>query len=210
MCFALGINPLNISKRSGHSDPSTTTDIYAHVLDDDEDGLPSDVPLIWKEQFARAKPGLPRVIDGTIEGSSLIDVQATMVSSVTIADNAQPYVPEALRLLESGWRVSQVSRHLGQTRSTIFRAFAKAGLDSPNTYVTAARERRFQHLIDKGYGDMEIARMTNVSHVTVLNYRRTAESGKPNTSKALNELKKERMAEGVFRGKFLEKQPKLL
>lgn len=210
MQMRLGINLMNISKRIGHARPSTTTDMYGHVLDGDEDGLKEDVNPIWRERFARANPGLPRLIEGTVDSSTLIELEATEVSSVVIPDNAMPWVPEAVRLLNGGWRVSDVAKHLGRDKATIAHGFNRAGMAPPSTFVKAARERRYQDLHDKGYGDAEIGRLTNTSHVTVINWRRCMESGKPSSTKSLKELKKERKEVGTFSGKLLEKQPKML
>lgn len=212
MCMKLGINSLNVSRRVGHAQPSFTMNIYGHVLDGDEDGLPADVDPIWKARLSRANPDLPRIIDAT--ASEILMIEGPRLAETAHEDSrvppaAPPWIPEAIRLLEGGWRVSDVQRHLGLT-DNIFRAFSKAGLPTPNTFMREARHRRFQKLLDQGYGISEIARMTNVSQHTVWAWKEAEEHGKPNNAKTLKELQKMRKQEGVFSGKMREFQPKLL
>ena len=60
-------------------------------------------------------------------------------------------------------------------------AFKAQGLPPPIQVLKQARESRFQELYDKGYGDVEIAKLTNVSAGAVWHWRYTMENGVPNT-----------------------------
>jgi integrase len=193
MCIQLGHTLVVVSKRLGHYDPSVTTSIYAHVIEEMEDHKPEDVPAIWHYRFARAQSDQPVVL----EGGPLLIESSISESSNPIPDEAMPWVREAVRLFEGGWRISDVARHLGNNRATIHHEFHKRGLPTPEQIRREWRDRKFQELYDQGYTEREIAMKTGVSQGTVHHWRRTMECDKPNTRKSLNELRKE---EAVIEG----------
>jgi integrase len=118
-CLAIGVKLLPASKRVGHAKPSITTDIYGHVFEGDEDGLSDAVDPIWHERLARAKTDMPRIIDGTANGVRLIEGTATVLDDggpiTAIPANADPWIVEAVRLLEGGWRIPRCGRAFQET-----------------------------------------------------------------------------------------------
>ena len=170
----LGANIVELSKEVGHAQTSTTLDTYGHLLEGHRDIAP-----IWRERFELSEPGQGRVIEGEV-----IEYKPEPLA----IECSRPWVNEAVRLLESGWKPAAVAKHLGQHRTTINTTFHKLGLPPPNKFVLEARDRRYQELHAKGYGDKEIAKLTNTGRVTVTNWRQTFENGVPNSRKALLEL----------------------
>lgn len=189
--ISIQTNVVAVSKRMGHSDASITTSVYAHVIEGTEDGLKNAVAPIWHERLARAEPGRVPMIDGVVVASEtgpLIDGTATRLIETVIPQNAYPWVPEALRLLEGGWRVPDVTRHLGQSRTNINAAFHKLGLPTPDSIRVKVRDRKFGELLDAGHTDKEIAQRMNCSTGTVFHWRLTKEAGVPNTRTEFKKL----------------------
>ena len=194
---AIGLNVVAIAKRLGHADPSITMSIYAHVIEGTEDGTRDAVAPIWHQRLTRAEPGRATMIEGVAsETGPLIEGEATHLIETVIPQNAYPWVPEALRLLEGGWRVSDVSRHLGLHRASLHKAFHRLGLSPPVNIRRKVRNRRFEELRDAGYTDLQIAQKLNCSHVTVLKWRLTNEEGVPNTEAEAYRLMKGKRGDG--------------
>ncbi len=170
-----GESVLVIAEEVGHEDASTTLKTYGHVLKGHRDIAP-----IWKERFQLSAEGQGRLIEGEV-----IEYKPEPLA----IECSRPWPAEAVRLLQSGWKPAAVAKHLGQHRTTINTTFHKLGLPPPNKFVLEARDKRYQELYEKGYGDQEIAKLTNTGRVTVTNWRQTFENGVPNTRKALLELR---------------------
>jgi integrase len=204
MCIQLGDTLVSVAKKSGHYDATVTASTYAHVIAGMEDHKPEDVPEIWHYRFRRARTA---VVEG---GPLLIESHIEVGDSTPIPDAAMPWVAEAVRLLEGGWRISDVARHLGNDRHTISREFHKRGMPAPAEIRRTWRDRRFKELYDRGYTDREIALKMNCSHVTVIAWRNTFECDRPNTRKALNELRKQKKVTGAETAEMRQNQLKLL
>jgi integrase/transposase-like protein len=207
MCLQLGHTTVSVAKRLGHYDASVTTSTYAHVIEKMEDHKPEDVPQIWHYRFQRARTDQPAVVEG---GPLLIESHIEVGDSTPIPDTALPWVAEAVRLLEGGWRISDVARHLGNHSTTIHREFRRRGMPTPQEIRRTWRDRRFKEMYDQGYTDREIALKMNCHHVTVIAWRRTYECDRPNTTKSLNELRKQKKVMGAETAEMRQSQLKLL
>jgi integrase len=177
--LAIGHQLLVVCKEMGHSRPSITLDLYGHVLEEGE-----VFPAIWHERLARSEPGDSRIIETTADliASEAIEHVVTTTESMVVP--SRPWVPEAVRLLETGWRVSGVAKRLGLTPEALIRAFANLGMPRPAEIVRQARHDLYAKLASQGYTDLEIGRLTNTSTGTVYHWRRTSEAGLPNTRAA--------------------------
>jgi hypothetical protein len=162
----LGHNILEIVDNVGHEDAATTLGTYGYRLTGK-----LDAP-IWRERFGPSEPGQQ---DLAIEAAQ---------PSRAPKQLGCPWVADAVRLLETGVRVREVAK-----TSTMSDAFKAQGLPPPIQVLKQTRERRFQELYDKGYGDVEIAKLTNVSTGSVFHWRYTMEHGVPNTRRALADLR---------------------
>src|SRR5262249_40889180 len=154
--------------------------------------------------FGRAESGQPEMLEG---GARLIASSAES-DSINIPDTAMPWVATAAELLRGGWRVSDVARHLGLHRQTITTEFQRRGMPTAGEFRRQWRDRRFQELYDQGYTDREIALKTKCGQGTVLTWRMTMESDRPNTRKSLMELRKEKKPMGVGDAELRQNQLK--
>jgi hypothetical protein len=131
----------------------------------------------------------------------IINGAATVVvedpNGIQIPANAPLWVSEAVKHLEGGWRVRDLEKHLRKHRKDIYMAFKKFGLPAPSEIHRAARSRRFQHLLEEGYGDDEIATMTGVTAATVWGWRTCTEHDMPHTDKSSKTIQKQRVADST-------------
>ena len=177
----LGHNVLEIVDNIGHEDAATTLGTYGHRLTGK-----LDAP-IWRERFSPSDPSEAGQDRLAIEGAQPGRAPKKL---------GCPWVADAVRLLETGVRVREVARQLGRDTSTMSDAFKAQGLPPPIQVRKLAREKRFQELYDKGYGDVEIAKLTNVSSGSVFHWRYTMEHGVPNTRRALADLRTDLQQKG--------------
>jgi hypothetical protein len=211
MSLALGHDLAKVSKRMGHSDPSITTSLYIHAVTDAET---NDPPApIWHERFAVAQPGAPRLIEG-----SAIDISNGIAlltgpddpNRIVLPPDAKPWVHEAVRLLQGGWRVPDVAAHLGKDRSSLNYAFKRHGLPAPNDIRLVARNGRFEQLYNEGYGTAEMSKLTGINRATIDAWRQLHEYDRPQTTKSLRELQKSGLVGGRHATKRRGDQAKLL
>jgi len=198
--LAIGDNMMQVSEQAGHSAASVTFKHYARAL--------PEPPPIWRHRFQPADPGAAKVIEGHAITAALLPASAEendVDSGLTPA-----WVPEALRLLNGGWKLPEVAAHVGVGRNWIAKRFKELGLPPPQRIYLEARDRRYEQLDNEGYSPIDIATMTGTSVYSVEHWLRTHAAGVDNTGKSLKMLRQSERRQRPVRTDAQQKQLDLL
>jgi integrase len=184
--YALGHRELDILEAVAHEDSKVTKKHYARAL--------PEPPPIWRYRFRPAEPDdQTKVIDGVgaVVGDCLPQLPAPEGDGVGDA-----WAHEARRLLDGGWKIPEVMRHVRRSRAAMARAFKRLGWSSPAEIYRAARDRRFEAMDKEGDAPIDIWTRTGVSKSAFYYWREARDAGIAATTKSLKELRESRRPQG--------------